>query len=483
MRTKISKLSELSDILVEKDRLDSGILNFVRLFKVGNLLKSFSALKEQGYPLFVIITKLILIRLGGSSVYAGMKTGPVPMDDNTLYRALNDARVDWRKMLMSFALQFTRVVNRESEEPDKGTRCFVVDDSTLEKSGKTIEGVSRVNDHAKGGYTFGFKFLLLGFFDGTMLIPADFSLHRESQKTNFGLTKEEQRKQHESRNPKDSHGETRKRELDEKKTDMAIAMIKRAVKRGLQASYVLMDSWFTSEEVIGKVREIKNGILHVVGMCKMDRRKFTFKGKEYNSATIVKMHENGGKVRSSTKYKSRYFVVDALYKGIPVRLFYVKYKRAKTWTLILSSDMKIGFNRAMEIYQVRWTIEVLFKECRQYLRLGKSQNTSFNGQVADTTLALITYTILSLGKRFGSYETLGALFRANKQEMLESAICERIMHVVLTLIMQLLEFMAIDIDETMRLLVGNDEECQKMVVMLTAVSQYSIESLTKNKAA
>ena len=79
MRTKISKLSELSDILVEKDRLDSGILNFVRLFKVGNLSKSFSALKEQGYPLLVIITKLILIRLGGSSVYAGMKTGPVPI--------------------------------------------------------------------------------------------------------------------------------------------------------------------------------------------------------------------------------------------------------------------------------------------------------------------------------------------------------------------------------------------------------------------
>ncbi|NLC86264.1 MAG: hypothetical protein GX680_04890 [Bacteroidales bacterium] len=65
-------------------------------------------------------------------------------------------------------------------------------------------------DAYKGGYTFGFKFLLLDFFDGTMLIPADFSLHRESQKTNFGLTKKERGKQHRSRNPKDSHGEARK---------------------------------------------------------------------------------------------------------------------------------------------------------------------------------------------------------------------------------------------------------------------------------
>lgn len=224
-------------------------------------------------------------------------------------------------------------------------------------------------------------------------------------------------------------------------------------------------------------------MLHVVDMCKMDKRKFSFKGKEYNSAAIVKMHENSSKVRGSKKYKSQYFVVDAVYKGIPVRLFYVKYKRAKTWTLILSTDMSIGFNKSLEIYQTRWTIEVLFKECKQYLRLGKSQNTNFNGQVADAALALITYTILSLGKRFDSYETIGELFRANKQEMLERTICERIMEVVLALIVQLLEFMAIDIDETLCLIVGSDKECEKVAIMLDAVNQYYNNSLTKNKAA
>ncbi|MDR0574289.1 MAG: hypothetical protein LBG96_09725 [Tannerella sp.] len=68
--------------------------------------------------------------------------------------------------------------------------------------------------------------------------------------------------------------------------------------------------------------------------------------------------------------------------------------------LLLTTDLSLSFNKAMEIYQIRWTIEVLFKECRQYLRPGKSQNTDFNPQIADTTLALATYTILSLEKRF-----------------------------------------------------------------------------------
>ena len=125
----------------------------------------------------------------------------------------------------------------------------------------------------------------------------------------------------------------------------------------------------------------------------------------------------------------------------------------------------------------------LFKECKQYLNLGKAQNTNFNGQIADTALALTTYTILSLGKRFGSYETIGSLFRANKQDMLERTICERIMEVILSLIMQLLEFMAIDIDETMRLIAGSDEECGKIAIMLNAVNQYSNKTLTKSKAA
>ena len=483
MHTKISKLSELSDTLVDKNKIDSGVLNFASRFKVGSLLRSFSALKEQGYSLIVIITNLIFIRLQGTSINGEVKTGNSTIDDNTFYRTLNDPRIDWRKMLLSFALQFTRIVKKESQIEENITRCFVVDDSLLEKSGKTIEGISRVSNHVKGGFTFGFKLLLLGYFDGKMLIPADFSLHRESRKNNFGLKQKEGKKQFKSENPKGSPGEMRKQELDEKKTDMIVKMIKRASKRGLKASYVLMDSWFTCEEVIKSIRKIKRGTLHVVGMCKMDRRKFTIDGKELNSATIVKMHQIRSKIKCSRKYKSQYIVVNAVYKGIPVKLFYVKYKRAKTWTLILSTDTSISFNRAMEIYQIRWTIEVLFKECKQYLNLGKAQNTNFNGQIADTALALTTYTILSLGKRFGSYETIGSLFRANKQDMLERTISERIMEVILLLIMELLEFMAIDIDETMRLIAGSDEECGKIAIMLNAVNQYSNKTLTKSKAA
>ncbi len=84
--------------------------NFVSRFKVVSLLRSFSALKEQGYSLIVIITNLFFIRQQGTSINGEVKTGISTIDDNTFYRTLNDPRIDWRKMLIIFALQFTRIV-------------------------------------------------------------------------------------------------------------------------------------------------------------------------------------------------------------------------------------------------------------------------------------------------------------------------------------------------------------------------------------
>ena len=91
-------------------------------------------------------------------------------------------------------------------------------------------------------------------------------------------------------------------------------------------------------------------MLHVVGMCKMDKRKFEVDGKERNSHAIISMNEfNAGKVRSCEKYKSRYFVVTANYKGTPVKLFYVKYKNATKWTILLTTDLSLSFVKATVI--------------------------------------------------------------------------------------------------------------------------------------
>ncbi|MDR1023513.1 MAG: hypothetical protein LBL94_09635 [Prevotellaceae bacterium] len=141
-----------------------------------------------------------------------------------------------------------------------------------------------------------------------------------------------------------------------------------------------MDSWFVCDYMLQSIRAIRGGLLHAVGMCKMDKRKFKVGDSEHSSQAITKMNEaKKDKVHLSRKYHSKYMVITAAYHETPVKLFYIKYKHAKDRTLLLTIDLSLSFARAMALYQIRWSIEVMYKECKQYLRLGKAQNTNFYG--------------------------------------------------------------------------------------------------------
>ena len=161
MSTKLSNLSELSNILTQKEKTDEGVLVFSKQFKIGQLLKPFSSIKKQGYSLMCILLALILSRIGGLSVYATQKTGHLQMDDNTLYRMMNNPLIDWKSILLSFAKQFLHCVSSHCEVDEKAVRCFVIDDTDIEKSGKTFEGISKIYSHKEHRYLFGFKLLLL----------------------------------------------------------------------------------------------------------------------------------------------------------------------------------------------------------------------------------------------------------------------------------------------------------------------------------
>jgi hypothetical protein len=396
---------------------------------------------------------------------------------------MNNPLVDWKSILLSFAKQFIKCVNAKGEADEKSVKCFILDDSDIEKSGKTFEGISKIYSHKEHRSLFGFKLLVLCYWDGKSLIPCGLSLHREHKKYEYGLNKKQQKRQFSVKRNDEGYFRERYDELDEEKLSVSIKMLKRCIKRGILGSYVLMDSWFVTDFMLKEIRKIRRGMLHVVGMCKMDNRKFEVSGKERNSQTIIKMNENNSrKVRSCRKYKSRYFSVTADYKGTPVKLFYIKYKNAKKWTLLLTTDLSLSFTKAMELYQIRWSIEVFFKECKQYLRLGKSQNTDFCGQIADTTLTMITYTILTLYKRFEAYETLGALFRDTQQEMLEKTICERIEMVILKILRDLLEILCIDVEQTLYQLTSSCNTSEEAIILLNAVNQLDNRFVKSNHA-
>jgi hypothetical protein len=251
---------------------------------------------------------------------------------------------------------------------------------------------------------------------------------------------------------------------------VSVSMIKRAVKNRFTASYVLMDSWFTNDYVIKSIRSIKNGALHFLGMCKIDTRKYYIVSKSLNAHQIITRNQRK-RGKYSRKHKSEYIAVVGDYKGTRVKLFFIRYHNAKNWTLILTTDLSLKFTDALERYQIRWTIEVLFKECKQYLKLGACQNTDFDGQIADATIALITHTILTLQRRFEAYETLGELFRETQQQLLELTLWERILTAFIRMLRELSEIISIDIEATIEKIITSNHATNQLLKMLRLLSE------------
>ena len=120
------------------------------------------------------------------------------------------------------------------------------------------------------------------------------------------------------------------------------------------------------------------------------------------------------------------------------------------WHLILTTDTSLSYLKAMEQYQVSWTIEVFFKESKQHRNLGKSQSRIYEAQIADTTTTKIQYILLTLRKRFEDYETRGEIFRAAGEEMLERRLHVRLWElliIIMKIIIETLDVVLEDIDK------------------------------------
>jgi len=111
-----------------------------------------------------------------------------------------------------------------------------------------------------------------------------------------------------------------------------------------------------------------------------------------------------------TKYY--YKRADVMYGETPLTLFFSRQGTAGKWKVFLTTDTSLSFKRLVELYQIRWIIEVYNKEAKGLLNLGGCQSSNFDAQVADTTISMITYILLSFRFRYENYESKGALYRS-----------------------------------------------------------------------
>ena len=471
MDAKLDNISELSNILCEKESLGQKIVAVSHEFSLGKLMRQAHITKDQGVPCSALLVYLLLIRLLEISVFCFYKSKwfgllSAEIGKNCFYRFLSNPSYDWRSLLLGIAKQFLRIVEIRGGTCDDTPSFYIVDDTTLEKTGSHFEGLSRVFDHTDGRHKPGYKLLTFSFFDGKSCIPLDCSLHAEKgRKGDYSLSAKERKGLFRKKRDTDSPGYKRKRELDEEKPQVVIRMIRRAWKRCIRASYFLADSWFDGIDFIKGIREVAGGAIHVICMTKNGNRKYEDGKFRHTGKELVAL--NGRKAMTCRKYKCRYFRKDVVFEGTPLRLFFVQYGKNMTWNILLTTDKGLSFIKVFEYYQIRWNQEVMYRESKQYLGLGKCQSTDFDAQVADCTLALATYTILTLYRRFGEYETMGELFRLMQADLMALTLWQRILPIMAQILYRLCHLLGADFEQTMQTLQAGGDESEEIILMIS----------------
>lgn len=456
-------LGEFSDLLTTGEKVVFKTLQIYRTIELDKIKiklpeapqglhnKSDILLLMLLYPLFCLSN----VYQYSTSSYKGL----LEASKNTFYRFKNSNLIPWRSILYRVIGKLNSQIHEQGSEDNESPRCLIVDDTDLAKTGKHIEHVGMIWSHTVQRSILGFKGLFLGLWDSKSFMAIDFSLHNEKGKNikkPFGLKKKEIKLQYHKQRSQTSAGYKREMELGVSKIHTAIGLIRRARANGVRFEYVLMDSWFVCEKMIRFVVGIGS---QLVGMVKMGKTKYLYNGRRRSANQIVSsLKREKGKVRMLKRLHM--YAAEAIVdmKGIPVKLFFFKNTRRGKWNVLLSTNIALCATKVYEIYTIRWSIEVYFKEAKKYFGLGKSQSRDFNAQIADISVSMIQYNIFSLAKRFSSYETLGGLFNKTKDMMIELTICKRIWGFILELLALLADIFELDLEEVMARIIELPEQ-------------------------
>ena len=358
------------------------------------------------------------------------------------YRLLGNQKMNWRNILLLFVKQYLKLDDKFSE-PVGNTKCLIFDDTEIVKTGKAIEGVSKIHSHVTKTFIIGFKLLVAGYWNGSVFIPIDFSFHRENKNNKqrrYGLTKKEYRKQKKTKREKGSPVLRRFKELNCKKNDIIIEMFKRANQRRITVDYILIDSWFTTITLLKKLMLI-NGKINIIGMYKYNSKVSI--GEDEKTIKQLRKSKKGIKRSRTTGFYHMSFIGEI--DGLKVKVFLTRRGKNGAWHTLISTDTSLSFNHMIEVYNIRWSIEVFFKEAKQLLGLGKSQSTNFDVQVAQVTITMIQYLLISLKYRVEAYETINGLFKNLKQKYIEHKLNKRLMSVIMDILL-VLDLLGIEFD-------------------------------------
>ncbi|BAF58570.1 hypothetical protein PTH_2669 [Pelotomaculum thermopropionicum SI] len=439
---------------IEK-QFNSRVDNFLSRHEIGKILRRSNFQKEKGFSCLELFKFIFLLVFNGKNLYRTLQSEAEPgrPEKDAIYRFLNSFRYNWRKFLLILS---SSVIN-ETIEPltsRNWKNVLVLDDSLYSRNrSKAVELLARVKDHVENKYVRGFRMLTLGWSDGNTFLPVAFSLLSSENERNrlCGI---------DPRIDKRTTGYKRRVESIKKSTEVMFDLLRQAREYGVQARYLLFDSWFAFPSIICRVRE--QHLLHVICMLKsMKRVLYTYKGEKVTLDTLYKeLLKKPGKAKILASALVQ-IGIDSEGNPVPARIVFIRDRnRSKKWLALLSTDLELTDEEIIRIYGKRWSIEVFFKTTKSFLNLAREfQGRTYDSMVAHTTIVFCRYIMLALENRESKDpRTLGDLFYVCCDELQDISFAEAFQLLLAMLKNTLRKFLAIT-DGALQELVNNFISC------------------------
>ena len=250
--------------------------------------------------------------------------------------------------------------------------------------------------------------LTLSWSDGKTLVPVNSCLLASAKDTNIiGPVK--------TFDNRTLAGKRRK--LAQTKASKAMmTLLDTALSSGLEADYVLFDSWFSNP---AQITAIHSKGMDVIAMLKKSSRiKYSYCGEQLN---IKEIYSRNRKRRGRSKYLLSVDVTVGKENPIPAKIVCVRNKaNRKDWLAFICTDTTLSEEEIIRIYGKRWQIEVFFKTYKSMLNLiGECHSLSYDALTAMWPLCLPD----TEQRQNEDQTTLGALFFFLVDEMADITFC------------------------------------------------------------
>jgi len=421
----------ISDIMTDsKHYIDNLFADTWKKLRLNSLIKSAGFTKRSGIEITEAVFLLLLwkwLNMSSIAMFSkkALRTFSMARKD-VMYDLLKREQINWR-VLNS---QTAKAVYQQNKLIVSRVKAFVLDDSIKIRCGKKMEGVSSHFDHVTGRHVMGQQVLTLGLATEEAFLPLDSQIYISQVKARELI--------HPYEDGRSVAGKRYSEATTQTKPEMAANMMKRAIRSGMEADYILADAWFGTKPMIRTALE-----LDVCAILRMKKNRMKYRavvsGRKKQLLNAQELYAYAVK-REWKKVRGMPWKAVVLDVELdmaekdekkprcqPVRLLFVRGLKEpgdaeagkKDWALFLTTDIQLSMSKMLEIYALRWGIEVYFKEAKQHLGFLKEQTATFASHTASIHLCAIRYLMLVHNKLEGQDYRIGDI-RSQIQDQLDS---------------------------------------------------------------